>query len=110
MLFEDAFAFAEMVTVCALLTAATFTVKEAVVEPAGIVMAPGAVTAALLLERAMLTPPLGAEADRLTVHESANDPVIDVVAQDSALIVGAAFVPVPLRATVWAATSLEMLN
>jgi hypothetical protein len=110
MLFEDAFAVAEMVAVCALLTAATFAVNDAVVEPAGTVMAPGAVTAVLLLARAMVTPPLGAEPDKLTLHESARDPVIDVVAQDSALIVGAAFVPVPLRATVSAATSLKMLN
>jgi hypothetical protein len=73
-------------------------------------MAPGAVTAELLLASPMLTPPLGAEPDKLTLHESARDPVIDVVAQDSALIVGAAFVPVPLRATVSAATSLKMLN
>jgi hypothetical protein len=57
MLFEDAFAVAEMVTACALLTAATFAVNETVVDPAAIVMVGGAVTAPLLLDRATLTPP-----------------------------------------------------
>ena len=110
MLFDDAFAVAEMVMVCALLTAATFAVNEAVVEPAGTVAPAGTVTALLLLASATLKPPLGAEPDRLTVHGSANDPVIEVVVQDSALIVGATFVPVPLRPTVAVPALLETIN
>jgi hypothetical protein len=110
MLFENAFAVAEMVTVSALLTAVTFAVNEAVVKPPATVMAGGATTAALLLARPMLTPPLGAEPDRLTTHVSARDPVIDVLLQDMALIAGAAFVPVPLRPTVAVPALLETVN
>ena len=91
-------------------TAIAFAVKAAVVAVAGMVTEPGTVRFVLLLASATVRPPLGAEPDKLTLQESARDPVIDVVAQDSALIVGATFVPVPLRATVSAATSLKMLN
>lgn len=91
-------------------TPTAFTENDAVTAVAGTVTEPGTMSFVLLLARATVKPPLGAEADKLTLHESASDPVIDVVVQDSALIVGAVLVPVPLRLTIAAAALVEMIN
>jgi hypothetical protein len=95
---------------CALVTDATFAVKVALVAVAGTVRALGTVTAVVLLARLTLIPPVGAEPDRLTVHESANDPVIEVLLQLTALTVGATVVPAPLRVTVAPGALLEIVN
>jgi hypothetical protein len=95
---------------CALVTDATFAVKVALVAVAGTVRALGTFTAVVLLARLTLIPPVGAEPDRLTVHESANDPVIEVLLQLTALTVGATVVPAPLRVTVAPGALLEIVN
>ena len=98
------------VTDCALVTAATLAVNAALVAVAGTVIEEGTVTALLLLASDTLTPPVGAEPDRLTVHASARDPVIELLLQDTALTVGATLVPVPLRVTVAVGALLAMVN
>jgi hypothetical protein len=95
---------------CALLTEAAFAVNDALVAVAGMVTELGTVTALLLLARDAVTPPVGAEPDRLTVHVSANDPVIEVLPQFTALTVGVTVVPVPLRLTVAVGALLESAN
>ena len=98
------------VTDCALLTAAALAVNAALVAVAGTVTELGTVTALLLLERLTLTPPVGEEPDKLTVHASASDPVIDVLLQDTALTVGVTLVPAPLRLTEAVGAVLKMVN
>lgn len=98
------------VMVCALVTAETFAVNDALVAVAGTVMDTGTVTALPLLVMETLTPPVGAEPDRLTVQLSARDPVIDVLLQASALTVGVIVVPVPLRLTVVLGALLEIVS
>jgi hypothetical protein len=98
------------VTDCAVVTEATFAVNAALVAVAGTVTELGTVTAPLLLERLTLTPPVGAVPDRVTVHESAKAPVIEVLLQETALTVGAMAVPVPVRLTVAVGALLEMLS
>ena len=98
------------ITDCALLAEATFAVKAALVAVAGTITEPGTVTALLLLARLTLTPPVGAEPDKLTVQVSASDPVMDVLPQETALKVGVAVVPVPLRLTVAVGALLEMVS
>lgn len=82
---------------CAVVTAATVAIKVVLLAVAGIVTELGTVTALLPLDRATLTPPVGAEPVRLTVQESASDPVMDVLLHDTALTVGVTAIPVPLR-------------
>jgi hypothetical protein len=108
--FEVPPAVAVSVTDCALLTEETFAVNVALVAVAGTVTELGTETALLLLERVTLTPPLGAEPDRLTVHISASDPVIDVLPQFTALTVGVTVVPVPLRLTVAVVALLDIVS
>jgi len=84
----------------AVVTAATFAVNVAEVAVAGTVTDPGTVTEPLLLARAMLTPPVGAEPERVTVQESDSEPVIDVLPHVRALNVGTVVEPVPLKVTV----------
>ena len=98
------------VTDCALLTTAAFAVNAALVAVAGTVTELGTVTALLLLVRFTLRPPVGAEPDKLTVHASASDPVIEVLLQDTAVTVGKTAVPVPLRLTVAIGALLEIAN
>jgi hypothetical protein len=98
------------VTDCALLTLATLAVKAALVAVAGTVTELGTVTVPLLLDRPTLTPPVGAEPDKLTVHESASAPVMDVLLQATALTVGITTVPVPLRLTVAVGALLDIVN
>ena len=98
------------VTVCAVLTEATSAVKVALEAVAGTVTDPGTVTAELLLFRATLMPPEGADPDRFTVHESASSPVIEVLPHEIALTAGVAVVPVPLRETVAVDAELAIVN
>ncbi len=81
-------------------TALTVAVKVALVEVAGTRTGPGAATFVLLLASATDTPPFGAAPDNVTLHASAREPVIEVLAQESEVSAGADVVPVPLRVTV----------
>jgi hypothetical protein len=89
-------ALAVRVAVCAVLTEETVAVKTAVVELAATVTVAGTVTAELLLARLTAKPPVGAAAFRVTVQLSVPAPVIEPLAQLSALNTGT---PVPLRLT-----------
>jgi len=80
-------------------TAATFAVNVAEFAVAGTVTEVGTVTEPLLLASATLTPPVGAEPESVTVHESAKAPVMDVLPQASPLTVGTLVEPVPLKLT-----------
>ena len=97
---DELFALAVTVAVCAVPTAVTLAVNPAEVAPAATVTEAGTVTALLLLARVTLVPPVGAAPDRVTVHASDSDPVIDVLLQESALTVGATAAPVPLMLIV----------
>jgi hypothetical protein len=70
--------------------------KATLVALAGTVTVAGRTTAALLLERLTLSPPLPAAVLRFTVHTSVPDPVIETLVQESALSVPGAAVPVPV--------------
>jgi len=102
--------FAVSVAVCPLETEATFAMNVALVAVAGTDTRPGTVTALLLLARPTLTPPLGAEPDKLTVQESAIDPVMDVLLHFTPLTVGVPVVPVPLRLTADVGALLDRVN
>jgi hypothetical protein len=107
---EEAPEDAVRVTVLALDTAATFAVNTPVVDAAGTVRESGMVTEELFAESETVNPPVGAEPERLTVHESAIEPVIEVEPQEIALTVGATFVPVPLRLTAGVGVLLEIVS
>ena len=99
--------------VCDVVTADTVAVKPALVAVAGTVTEVGTETALLLLASPTATPPLGADPVRLTVQASVPDPVIDELLQKTALTVGAALAPVPLKLTVaveFEAALLEIVN
>ena len=88
------------IVACAVVTDAMAAEKATLVALAGTVTVAGSVTAASLLERLTLCPPLPAAALRVTVQKSVPEPVIELLAQESALsVLGAsgAAVPVPLR-------------
>ena len=85
------------VTDCALVTGETVAVNPALVAVAGTVIVAGTVTAALLLERLTLSPPLAADEVSVTVHASVPDPVMELVPQVSVLNAAGAAVPVPAR-------------
>jgi hypothetical protein len=70
------------------LTEDTVAVKLAVVAPAATVTLAGTTTAELLLARLTANPPLGAAAFSVTVQLSVPAPVIDPLAQVSALNTG----------------------
>ncbi len=95
---------------CALVTEAAFAVNVALAAVAGTVTELGTVTALLLLLRDTVTPTVGAEPDRLTVHVSASDPVIEVLPQFTALTVGITVVPVPLRLTAAVGALLDIVS
>jgi hypothetical protein len=88
------------VVACVVVTDAMAAEKATLVVLAGTVTVAGRVTATSLLERLTVSPPLPAAALRVTVQTSVPEPVIEPLAQESALSVpgatGAA-VPVPLR-------------
>jgi hypothetical protein len=88
------------VVACVVVTDAIFAEKAALMALAGTVTVAGRVTAASLLDRLTLSPPLPAAALRVTVQTSVPEPVIELLAQESALTVPGAIgatVPVPLR-------------
>lgn len=85
--------------VCVVLTEETAALKLAPVAVAGIVTDAGTTTALLLLARATVTPPVGAEPVSVTLQESLNAPVIDSLLQLTELTVGVVVLPVPLSAT-----------
>ena len=91
-------------------TAATFAVNAAEFVVAGTVTDAGTVTEPLLLASATLTPPVGAEPESVTVHESASDPVMDVLPQASPLTVGTVVEPVPLKVTAALVALLAMAS
>ena len=78
-------ALAVSVTACAVVTDDTVAVNPALVAFAGTTSVAGTVTAALLLARLTLKPPLPAAAVSVTVQLSLPDPVIDALLQESAL-------------------------
>ena len=90
-------ALAVRVTACAVVTDDTVAVNPALLALAGTTTVAGTVTAALLLVRPTLKPPLPAAAVNVTVHASLPDPVIDALLQESALRAPGTAVPVPVR-------------
>jgi hypothetical protein len=54
------------------------------------------VTELLPLARLTFMPPVGATPERLTVHASASDPVMEVLLQETAFTVGVTATPAPL--------------
>jgi hypothetical protein len=92
------------------LTAVILAVNVTLVAVAGTMIDAGTVTALVLLPRATLTPPVGAEPDRVTLHESDADPVNDLLAHESPVTVGVTEVPVPLRLTDAAVAVLENVS
>lgn len=103
-------ALAVRVTDWAVVTEAAFAVKVALLAVAGTKTELGTVTAPLLLARVTLTPPVGAEPERLTEHASASVPVIDVLLQLTPLTVGVTLVPVPLRLTEALGAVLDIVS
>jgi len=94
------FKLADSVAVWSELTAATVVEKLALVAPAPTVTADGTLTAALLLDNATASPPLGAAELMVTVQVSDPAPVSDPLAQLKACSPGTfAAVPVPLKLT-----------
>ena len=88
------------VTAFAVLTEAMFAIKVALFAIAGTRIELGTVAVLLLLERATFRPPAGAEPERVTVQESASDPVTEMLLQNKALTVGNASTPDPAKFTV----------
>ena len=84
-LLETLPALAVSVTACAVVTDETFAVNPALVVFAGTTSVAGTVTAALLLIRLTLRPPLPGAAVRVTVQLSVPDSVIDALLQEIAL-------------------------
>ena len=90
-------ALAVRVTACAVVTEDTVAVNPALVALAGTTTVAGTVTAALLLVKPTLKPPLPAAALSVTVQVSLPEPVIDALLQDSPLKAADTAVPVPVR-------------
>ena len=98
-LLETLPALAVRVTACAVVTEDTVAVNPALLALAGTTTVAGTVTAALLLVKPTLKPPLPAAAVSVTVHASLPAPVIDALLQDNALNAAGTAVPVPVRLT-----------
>jgi hypothetical protein len=98
-LLETLPALAVKVTACAVVTDDTVAVNPALVALAGTTTVAGTVTAALLLARATLKPPLPAAVVSVTVHASLPDPVMDALLHDNTLNAAGTAVPVPVRLT-----------
>jgi hypothetical protein len=94
---ESVPAVAVRVAVCVVVTDAVVTEKATLVALAGTVTVAGRATAALLLERLTLSPPIPAAALRFTVQELVPAPVIEELVQANAVSMPA---PVPLNITV----------
>lgn len=97
------------VTAWAVVTDATVAVNPALLAFAGTVTEAGTVTAALLLDRLTLCPPLPAGALNVTVQASVVDPVMVPLPQVSALKTGVLVVPVPLRSITAVGLTEELL-
>ena len=104
-------ALALRVTASAVATDDTVAVNPALVAFAGTTIDAGTVTAALVLDRLTLRPPLGAAAVSVTEQASVPDPVMDALLQKSEFnaAAGAAAVPVPLTAITAVAFVEELL-
>jgi hypothetical protein len=89
-------ALAVKVTACPVVTADTVAVNPAPLALAGTSTVAGTVTAALLLTRDTLKPPLPAGPLRVTVQASLPDPVMDALLQESVLKVTGTVVPAPV--------------
>jgi hypothetical protein len=100
------FAVADNVTACATFTAFTNAENVALFAPPATVTAGGTVIAGLLLATLTANPPLPAAALNVSVQVSVPAPVIDALAQLSAVSVGT---PVPLRLTAVEAPEKELL-
>ena len=87
--------FACSVTVWALLTEDTAAVKLTLLALTGTVTVVGRVTAALLLVRLTLSPPLGAAAVSVNAQALVPAPLMVELAQENVLNVGAVEVPFP---------------
>ena len=104
-------ALAVKVTACPVVTADTVAVNPALLAFAGTTTVAGTVTAALLLTRDTLKPPLPAGPLSATVQASLPDPVMDALLQDSALNVAGTdiAVPVPVRPSIAVPLVAELL-
>jgi hypothetical protein len=100
-------ALAEIVTVCAVVTAETVALKPPVAEPAAIVIEAGTETAELLLARLTGNPPVAAAAFSINVHASVPAPVIDALLHESPVNTG---MPVPLKPMPVDAPDEELLT
>jgi hypothetical protein len=98
-LLETLPALAVRVTACAVVTEETVAVNPALLALAGTTTVAGTVTAALLLVKPTLKPPLPAAVVSVTVHASLPAPVSDALLQDNALNAAGTAVPVPVRLT-----------
>ncbi len=90
---------ADSVAVCAVLTQPTVAVKLAPLPPAATLTDAGTTTDRLLLDKATLTPSIGAALLNVTVQTFVPDPVIDELVHERAINPGILTVPVPLRLT-----------
>jgi hypothetical protein len=108
-LLETLPAVAVSVTACADVTADTLATNPALVAFAGTITVAGKTTAALLLARFTLRPPLAAAPVSVTVQLSLPDPVIDPLLQESILNAARAAVPVPVRLMTAVAPVDELL-
>jgi hypothetical protein len=97
---DEAFAVADTVAVCDVLTEATLALNDAAEAPEAMVTAAGTVTELLLLATLMLSPTDGAAEVKDTVHTVVAAPVNALLAQDRALIEGVSVDAAPLRLTV----------
>jgi hypothetical protein len=102
-------ALAVNVTACAVVTDVTVAVNPALVAFAATVTEAGTVTAALLLARLTVKPPLPAAALSVTVQLSLPAPVIDALLQERALNTPAPAAPVPVRLITAVALVDELL-
>jgi hypothetical protein len=108
-LLETLPAVAVSVTSCADVTADTVATNPALVAFAGTITVAGKATAALLLARFTLRPPLAAAPVSVTVQLSLPDPVMDPLLQESILNAAVAAVPVPVRLITAVAPVDELL-
>jgi hypothetical protein len=102
-------ALAVSVASCAAVTEETVAVNPALAAFAGTATEPGTVTAGLLLDRLIVSPPFGAAEAKVNVQTSVPDPVIDPLLQESPLSAAGAAVPNPLRPIAAVAPLEELL-
>jgi hypothetical protein len=88
----------------------TVAVNAALVAPAGTATVAGRVTAALLLERLTLRPPLGAAEASVTVHGSCTQPTSEALLQERALMATAGLTAAVLVAFANMAKGKQQVN